>query len=595
MCGFIGKLSYSNFDPDILNNCNKYIECRGPDSKVIKSSLDSDIKHCFIFNRLSILDLSAEANQPMVSKNTGNYIMFNGEIYNHNELRKSLMNDGIEFYTSHSDTEVILNGIEHEGINFISKLRGQFSIFYYDTNLGCAYLIRDRLGQKPLYYTSDNDSISFSSNLVSLVKSFDYSKSLNESSIDEYLVYGVVASPRTIFENFYKVEPATILKFNFVENKIEISKNKYWELEDYIDNKPFHLDNFFTILEESVQIRAQADVPIASFLSGGLDSTTITKFLSKMDQVNTFSIVTDDQRYDESKWSNLASKKYKTKHQSINISSKISNEDILNSLSALDEPYADPSVVPSFILAREISKYFKVAISGDGGDELLGGYKRTFQTLSPKNNLDSFISKFYNFYPGIFGSGSFFLSKSSNSQVSYKSTLADEKLINLLKRNSNTYNDNIVLNKNIDLYKSLLINDYDFYLSEQMLFKVDRTSMSNSLEVRSPFLDHFLIQYIISHNTSYLNINQPKMILKDLLIEDFNESFTHRSKQGFVFNLESWIYNNLEFINETFENGIIVGNYFKNPIKKLSIYKSRINALRIWKLYTLENYLKQFN
>ena len=314
-----------------------------------------------------------------------------------------------------------------------------------------------------------------------------------------------------------------------------------------------------------------------------------------MDQVNTFSIVTDDQRYDESKWSNLASKKYKTKHQSINISSKISNEDILNSLSALDEPYADPSVVPSFILAREISKYFKVAISGDGGDELLGGYKRTFQTLSPKNNLDSFISKFYNFYPGIFGSGSFFLSKSSNSQVSYKSTLADEKLINLLKRNSNTYNDNIVLNKNIDLYKSLLINDYDFYLSEQMLFKVDRTSMSNSLEVRSPFLDHFLIQYIISHNTSYLNINQPKMILKDLLIEDFNESFTHRSKQGFVFNLESWIYNNLEFINETFENGIIVGNYFKNPIKKLSIYKSRINALRIWKLYTLENYLKQFN
>ena len=128
-----------------------------------------------------------------------------------------------------------------------------------------------------------------------------------------------------------------------------------------------------------------------------------------------------------------------------------------------------------------------------------------------------------------------------------------------------------------------------------MLFKVDRTSMANSLEVRSPFLDHYLIQYIISHNTSYLNINQPKMILKDLLNEDFNESFTHRRKQGFVFNLESWIYNNLQFINETFENGIIVGNYFKNPIKKLSIYKSRINALRIWKLYTLENYLKQFN
>ena len=167
--------------------------------------------------------------------------------------------------------------------------------------------------------------------------------------------------------------------------------------------------------------------------------------------------------------------------------------------------------------------------------------------------------------------------------------------MNLLNRNSKTYKNNIVLNENIDLYKSLLINDYKFYLSEQMLFKVDGTSMANSLEVRSPFLDHYLIQYIISHSTSYLNLNQPKIILKDLLRPDFSENFINREKQGFVFNLESWVYKNLEVINETFENGMIVGSYFENPIKKLSIYKSRINALRIWKLFTLENYLLQFN
>jgi len=595
VCGFIGKVSFSKFDPEILNYNNKYIECRGPDSKVIESSFDSDLKHCFIFNRLSILDLSENANQPMISKNTGNYIMFNGEIFNHSELRKSLLNDGVNFHTNHSDTEVILKGIEHEGVKFISKLRGQFSIFYYDSKSRCVYLIRDRLGQKPLYYIHDSESISFSSNLVSLVNSNNSFKSLNESSIDEYLVYGVVASPKTIFNKFHKLEPATILKIEFLNNKLEISKNKYWEIEDYIDNKPFHLENFLSILEESVQTRAQADVPVASFLSGGLDSTTVTKYLSKIDQVNTFSIITDDQRYDESKWSNLASKKYNTRHQSVNISSRISNEDILSSLAALDEPYADPSVVPSYILAREIAKYFKVAISGDGGDELLGGYKRTLLTMSPKNSLESFISKFYNFYPGIFGSGSYFLSKSTNNQDSYRSTLADEKLMNLLNRNSKTYKNNIVLNENIDLYKSLLINDYKFYLSEQMLFKVDRTSMANSLEVRSPFLDHYLIQYIISHSTSYLDLNQQKIILKDLLRPDFSENFTNRKKQGFVFNLESWVYKNLEVINETFENGMIVGSYFENPIKKLSIYKSRINALRIWKLFTLENYLLQFN
>ena len=241
MCGFIGKISYSKFDPKILNYNNKYIECRGPDSKVINSSFDSDIKHCFIFNRLSILDLSENANQPMISKNTGNYIMFNGEIFNHSELRKSLLNDGVNFHTSHSDTEVILKGIEHEGVNFISKLRGQFSIFYYDSKSRCAYLIRDRLGQKPLYYMNDNESISFSSNLVSLVNSNNSLKSLNESSIDEYLVYGVVASPKTIFNNFHKVEPATILKIEFSNNKLEISKNKYWEIEDYIDTSLFSL------------------------------------------------------------------------------------------------------------------------------------------------------------------------------------------------------------------------------------------------------------------------------------------------------------------------------------------------------------------
>ena len=150
---------------------------QSPDSKVIESSFDSDLKHCFIFNRLSILDLSENANQPMISKNTGNYIMFNGEIFNHSELRKSLLNDGVNFYTNHSDTEVILKGIEHEGVKFISKLRGQFSIFYYDLKSRCVYLIRDRLGQKPLYYIHDSESISFSSNLVSLVNSNNSFKS----------------------------------------------------------------------------------------------------------------------------------------------------------------------------------------------------------------------------------------------------------------------------------------------------------------------------------------------------------------------------------------------------------------------------------
>lgn len=213
------------------------------------------------------------------------------------------------------------------------------------------------------------------------------------------------------------------------------------------------------------------------------------------------------------------------------MSTQIFRMKILESIAVLDEPYADPSIVPSYILSREIAKYFKVAISGDGGDELLGGYSRTFLTLRPKNILKALISNFYHLYPGFLGTGSFFLSKSRNNQTSYSSTLADEKLINLLKRKTVNFYNNVTLEKNIDTYKSLLINDYKFFLAEQMLFKVDRTSMANSLEVRSPFLDHYLIEYIMSHNSSYLNINQSKKILKDLLKTDFNEKLsTERNK-----------------------------------------------------------------
>lgn len=595
MCGFIGKISYNNFNPEILNHNNKYIECRGPDSKIIKSDLDSNIKYCFIFNRLSILDLSENANQPMINEHSGNQIMFNGEIYNHSELRSMLSNKGVDFKTNHSDTEVILKGLEYEGLSFISKLRGQFSIFYFDIKLNRAYLIRDRLGQKPLYYYHDKKNLLFSSNLESLIKSNNNLSRLKESSLNEYLRYGVVAAPRTIFEDYNKVEAGTILEFRFKNNIVNTIKNKYWNIEDYVDNKPFNLEEFLNILEDSISTRAKADVPVASFLSGGIDSTTVVRYLSKQNQINTFSVVTDDQGYDESRWSNLASKKYNTRHQSVNINSNISNKDILESLAVLDEPYADPSIVPSYILSREIAKYFKVAISGDGGDELLGGYRRTFLTLRPKNILDALISNFYHLYPGFLGTGSSFLSKSRNNQISYSSTLADEKLINLLNRGTVNYDNNIKLVKNIDTYKSLLINDYKFYLAEQMLFKVDRTSMANSLEVRSPFLDHNLIEYIMSHNASYLNINKSKKILKDLLKTDFDEEFINRKKQGFVFNIESWVYKNLEVINEAFDKGVVVGTYFENPINKLSIYKSRINALRIWKIYILENYLSKFN
>ena len=199
-----------------------------------------------------------------------------------------------------------------------------------------------------------------------------------------------------------------------------------------MDEKPFINEEFFEILNNSVKIRTQADVDIASILSGGLDSTAITKFISKSNNIDTFSVINDDKKYDESKWSYKVANKYKTQHKTISINSKISKEDIGESLDSLDEPYSDPSVIPSFKLYREISKHYKVAISGDGGDELLGGYKRTFMTLNNNPIPSGILKAIYNIYPSFLGTGSYFLSKVKNKEESYQSTLSDDKFVKLL-------------------------------------------------------------------------------------------------------------------------------------------------------------------
>ncbi len=594
MCGFLGKVSFYDFNEDELLNANQSIVCRGPDCTKSISSADGDLNYSFWFNRLSILDLSEDADQPMVSKDSNNILMFNGEIYNHRSLRKDLEKRGLTFYTSHSDTEVILNGISEFGITFINKLRGQFSIFYLDKKLKKILLIRDRVGQKPLYYRIEKDSLIFGSNLLAITK-LDSNLNIDFEEVNHYLNYGVISSPHTPFEKFKKILPAQIVEINYSNSELESKEISFWKLEDHIDNKQFNEEEFFDIFSESIKIRTLADVPVGNFLSGGLDSSSIVKNLSDAgSEVNSFSVNIDNPKYDESRWSQLVADKYKTNHRSVDITSNITQNDINQSLDSLDEPYSDPSVVPSYILSKEISNHFKVAISGDGGDELLGGYFRTHATLRNKSSLSNVVSKLYNLYPPSFGTGNFFLSKSKDHNVVYKSFLEDNNLLNLIGIDRNSINNYIHINNDIDLYKALLIADYKFYLPEMMMFKVDRTSMANSLEVRSPFVDHLLIEYILSHSTEYLETSSPKKLLKKYMLKDMGVDFVNRKKKGFIFDLENWVYKNINFIEQYLLEGKIINAYSKNPLKVLKINKSRINSNRIWKLFVLEYYFSKF-
>lgn len=596
MCGFIGTISLQQIDNEKIKLANKLIECRGPDHT---SSLQKNVGNKYFnlwFNRLAIIDLDEKANQPMYSDKFKTTILFNGEIYNHKALRQELIKKGITFKSSHSDTETLLIGISYFGLNFIEKIRGQFSIAFLDELNNKFYLIRDRLGQKPLYVNFNNKRIDFGSNLISLLKISNH-KSIDEQEIYNYLAYGISSSPKTLFKSITKVKPGEIVSIDLGENQFSISQFNYWNIEDYQDEKSFNKEEFFDIFSESVSLRVEADVPVSNFLSGGIDSTSIVKnMLDKGKDINSFSVYIDNPKYDESEYIKQVVKKYNLNHEYVKITSEINNKDVFESLDCLDEPYYDPSVVPSYLLSREISKKYKVAISGDGGDELLGGYQRTILSLNKASIFKNLFSKLYFLYPAILGTGNKLLSNSNNLETRFRSFLEDQKLLNIfgIKAAQHNYASHLSFNNN-NIYKSLLIADYRFYLPEMMMFKIDRTSMANSLEIRSPFVDNKLIEYVMSTSTNYIDFENPKKILKNYLSEDFKDKFLNRRKQGFVFDVEDWVYNNLDLISDTISSGNVVDNLDKNIISKLKINKSRINGQRIWKLFVLENYLQRNN
>ncbi|MDC2990192.1 asparagine synthase (glutamine-hydrolyzing) [Acidimicrobiaceae bacterium] len=600
MCGFIGTFSKNNIDQKGIEEANNYLICRGPDHKNVysgnlndKFGMKNTLNFSFIFNRLSIIDLSDTANQPMISNIFNTTLMFNGEIYNHENLRKELEAEGVKFFTDHSDTEVVLNGLSTQGPSFVKKLIGQFSIVFLDHNLEKVYLIRDRLGQKPLFYFIDNNNISFSSNLKSLIRlnnKFD----LDNDSIDEFLNLGVVTSPNTIFKNHQKVEPGQLIEIDLKEN-FNKKTQYYWKLEDSYGTNKFDSDVFYNLLFDSIKMRNVSDVPIANFLSGGIDSSLIVMFQSLIQsKPNTFSIGYEDIKYDESKWSNLVSEKYSTNHDLMFINIDDLKNLVDDSLDIFDEPYADPSVLPSYSISKLISQNYKVAISGDGGDELSGGYLRTHQTLKSGNFNHAILKIVYDMYPSYLGSGVNILKNSNNKTAAYSTYFEDRKLLNLLNIKQNNNFTEKFITSDFTNYKNLMFTEYKFYLAEQMMLKVDRTSMASSLEVRSPFVDHRIVEYLFSTDEKDYISKEPKFILKRLLTDDFDSKFLNREKMGFVFNVEDYIKNNITNIEKSLFNGLDIFQKNSKQIKKLSTFHSRTNALRLWKMFTLQKFVNSF-
>lgn len=611
MCGFVGEINLdSNYTSRVIE-ANKNLYCRGPDnqsycylnkeynfSAVEETDLNQKSLINLAFSRLSIVDLSSSANQPMISDDKKYVLLFNGEIYNHEQIREKLINKGVKFFTSHSDSEVVLNSLIYWGNKAIGKFHGQFSIVFIDIENHKAFLARDRLGQKPLYYFQSQGKLLFSSTLTSLLKLFDQNEiEIEKQNLITYLDLGMIPAPNTPIKKIFKVPAGTFIEFEFLKKITKKEDNKYWSPSNFIDSKSTDQSSINNQLEESIESRKIADVPVASFLSGGVDSSYITYKLSKSSKVNTYSIGFKEVNFDESKWSRLVANKIKSNHTEKIIDSNISLQKVNDILSTLDEPFADSSYIPTFLMCEEISKDYKVSISGDGGDELFAGYTRyrwTLYLFSKYGLLSKMLSILasivYKIYPSFLGTGRKFLILLSSFNIRFASFYQDDKFLKMLKfKKSFDFNKRFLNNKYTDI-KRMQVADFEFYLPEMMMYKVDRASMANSLEVRSPFVDHRLIETVLSSSENcYFKKEISKHILKEPLVNVFGDKFVNRSKQGFAFPIKTFIYSeNRDLIKNEIEDLRFLTR--KNLFLLFKI-RNKANAIRIWKLYVLKRWL----
>jgi len=559
MCGISGYSISDKSNSDyasLLKSSINRLKHRGPDN--IGFWINSNNSLGMAHSRLSIIDLNDKANQPMASEDGTIIIGFNGEIYNFIELRQELEGLGCVFCT-HSDTEVILHGFKVWNKKIFSKLRGMFAISIFDVSQNEIILARDHSGQKPLFYRVDKNkkNFIFSSELKGLIEFEDFSRTISKNGLTELFYKGYCGNTNTIYKNAQKLGAGNYLIFNFKKNKINIKE--FWSLTNAISMKNFIrsseaqlVEKLESILLESIDLQFRADVPIGLLLSGGVDSSLIVALASKIkNNLNTYTVrFSGHQKYDESQHARLIAEHFHTNHlelEASNIEPTIF-DDIVH---YYDEPIFDTSIVPTFMVSKIIAQHCKVAIGGDGGDELFGGYPHYDKLLKIKNSSKYFpyflrkkISNYaQDFLPiGLRGKktlefyGTDMMNNYPNT-AEFFSCKEQKKLFNIYPNNFFDINFANLKKPQIldDFIKTATFEDFHNFLREDILVKVDRASMANSLEIRSPFLDHKLIEFAFIDLPSELKVdtNRRKILLKKLAHRHLPQSFDMKRKQGF--------------------------------------------------------------
>jgi asparagine synthase (glutamine-hydrolysing) len=578
MCGILGIESKSKpLNVEFVQSLAQTLSHRGKDNQSVWITENNSVALAHI--RLSLIDLSEQGNQPMANETNNMFLSFNGEIYNYKELRRQLMDLGHTF-KSNSDAEVVLHGYEEWNVQVLQRLNGMFAFIIYDTLSHRFFIARDRIGIKPLYYSTFNHIFIAASEIKAIIKHPDFSKQINMTSFSEYFTYRYVPSPNTIYKNIYKLPPATYL---LVEHGNITEPVTYWELSFNETHKTFS-DMVGTVhqkLSESVKSHFQSDVPVGIFLSGGLDSSTVA-LLSKENNFNPHAFTIGFESWKNSEH-HAAKRIADTLH--IPYHEKILGIDTLNNITSsvfnYDEPIADISVVPTYEISRFASGYVKTILSGEGGDELFAGYtwhkklmqNLTFFSLAKRVSPNLHV----NYYASAMAMGLFDkpeLQRLINAP--FHKDIPDD-VFHFYRK---------YYNKNLHPLQATQYLDLKTFLAELVLTKVDRASMAHTLEVRVPFLNHELVEFMFSlHPDVYYKKNTQKFILQEILKAQIPAEILQRPKQGFVgpdkAYMETTLYEQFLRKSQLATDGLLNQQAIHN-------YLSVHDHWRLWKILIME-------
>jgi len=606
MCGISGFIIQKPTSIFNLNSLKKMVSTlshRGPNNKGYWNNLNETqfIGH----TRLSIMDLSDKGSQPMISSSGRYVISYNGEIYNHWDIRKQINRLKKTTWNSTSDTETILEAIETFGlIETAQKIHGMFSICIIDKKKNLLHLIRDKFGEKPLYYGFSNNNFLFASELKGIVSFPNFKKDIDKKSLNYFFNFSYIPEPYSIYKNISKLLPGTVLTFNLNTHKIINNEkfNTFCEDDNIQITEKNAVEKFDSILNLAVKDSMISDVEVGSFLSGGIDSSLITSVMQSQSskKIKTFSIVFEDLKYDEKYYSRNISKYLGTDHNEVLINSK-DMIDISKKIPEIyDEPFADSSQIPSVLISQFASTKVKVILSGDGADEFYGGYNR-YIAFSKMNNFLKYCP--YNLRY-IFGKiisliplslltymevilGKLFLQNRSVTQLDDKikklgfifmnsKTIVDMyfSIISLSENTPNLLNHKSALseideikekisthfNKNKNLVENVMLADQNMYLTGDILHKVDRASMHYSLETRIPFLNPNIVNFSNKLKMDMkIKGNTGKFLLREVLKKYIPEKYINRPKMGFSIPLNEWL---------------------KGPLKEWSMNKLNLNNIK---------------